>query len=110
MEGKIFAARLRSARERMGLTQSRLGILIGLTTSVASPRINRYERESRRPSITTVARLSKVLEVSPSYFYEPDDLIAEVILRLSHMTKSEIETILSKIPLSHPLDQRNHPP
>ncbi|HAT48832.1 MAG: helix-turn-helix transcriptional regulator [Nitrospirae bacterium] len=107
MEENTFAVRLRFARQRMGLTQSKLGTLIGLAESVSSPRINRYERDSRQPSIATVARLSKVLEVSPSYFYEPDDLIAEVILHLSNMSRNEIEIVLSRLVLSHPLGQKN---
>lgn len=98
MEGSIFAMRLRMARERMGFTQKRLGILIGLTPSVASPRINRYERESRQPHVTTVARISRVLKVSPSYFYEPDDLVAEVILRISVMKSEDIKNFLSSLP------------
>ncbi len=102
MDGNMFATRLRMARERMGFTQKKLGILIGLTPSVASPRINRYERESRQPNVITVARISKVLQVSPSYFYEPDDLIAEIILRLNRMPRTHIEALLSSLPPLEP--------
>lgn len=97
MSGSTFATRLRTARERMGFTQKRLGILIGLTPSVASPRINRYERQSRQPSVNTVAKISKILQVSSSYFYEPDDLIAEIILHLSSLPKAELEELLADL-------------
>ncbi|MBF0141589.1 MAG: helix-turn-helix transcriptional regulator [Magnetococcales bacterium] len=97
MSGITFATRLRTARERMGVTQKRLGILIGLTPSIASPRINRYERQSRQPSVNTVVKISKILQVSPSYFYEPDDLIAEIILHLSSLSKVELEKLLSDL-------------
>ncbi|MBF0110418.1 MAG: helix-turn-helix transcriptional regulator [Magnetococcales bacterium] len=102
MDGSVFAARLRLARERMGYTQKKLGILIGLTPTVASPRINRYERESRQPNVNTVTRISRVLQVSPSYFYEPDDLLAEIILRLNRMPRTNLEALLSSLPPSPP--------
>ncbi len=45
--------------------------------SVASPRINQYERGKHVPTYNTLALLGKVLGVPVAYFYcEDDDLAA----------------------------------
>ena len=97
MNGKSFAARLKQARERSGISQKRLGEKIGLDPSVASTRINRYEQQTRQPQIDTVAKIAKVLGVSPSYFYEPNDTIANFIYVLSRMGEDKLEDAMAML-------------
>jgi len=47
--------------------------------SVASPRINQYERGKHVPTYNTLALLGRVLGVPVSYFYCEDDDLAALI-------------------------------
>ena len=97
MNGKSFATRLKQARERSGISQKRLGEKIGLDPTVASTRINRYEQQTRQPHVDTVAKIAKVLAVSPSYFYEPNDTIASFIYVLSGMDEDKLEDAMAML-------------
>lgn len=57
----LFAQRLRAARERLGLSQRELGLLVGMAPNVAAPRINQYERGSAEPSIDDLQQLAEAL-------------------------------------------------
>ena len=89
MNTESFGKRLRDARERTEMTQKALGEKIGIASSVASARINRYERGTRQPSFNTLGRLAKALNISPAYFCEPDDVIADFIYILSSMDEEQ---------------------
>ena len=54
------AHRLRETRERRGLTQAKLAALMGVTR----PLIAQWETGFRHPSIETLQRLAKILDVS----------------------------------------------
>ncbi|MBQ6296149.1 MAG: helix-turn-helix transcriptional regulator [Selenomonadaceae bacterium] len=56
----IFAARLRQARKAAGLTQAQLAEKTGITQSGYT----RYERGINDPSISTLKKLSEILNVS----------------------------------------------
>ena len=71
---EIFTARLKDARKRQKLSQEALGIAIGLDESVASTRINRYEKGIHQPDFITLAKIAEVLQVPPAYFLADDDL------------------------------------
>jgi transcriptional regulator with XRE-family HTH domain len=76
---QTFQRRLKQARQARGLSQKRLGIAAGIDEFVASTRINRYENGIHQVDLATTHRLAQVLEISPSYFYEEDDALAEII-------------------------------
>lgn len=76
---QTFCKRLKAARLAKGLSQKGLGMAAGIDEFVASTRINRYEQGVHEPDMATAQRLAEVLEISPSYFYEEDDDIAEMI-------------------------------
>jgi len=59
-DGKHFGNRLREARIRAGLSQSELEDLSGIPKA----RLSRYENGHVEPSIQTLARLAKALNVS----------------------------------------------
>lgn len=58
--------RLRSRRRHLGLTQQQLAMRVG----VRFQQIQKYECAANRVSAARLWRLSKVLEVAASYFYE----------------------------------------
>lgn len=76
----LFARRLRAARNRAGLTQSGLGVRVGIDEASASARVNQYERGKHSPDFGTVKRLAAALDVPTAYFYAEDDALATVIL------------------------------
>lgn len=90
----VFTIRLKQARERKGLSQRRLGILMGIHEDSASSRINQYEHGKHEPDYGTVQRLAEVLEVPTAYFYAENDLLADLILRLDSVSDSQKRKIL----------------
>jgi transcriptional regulator with XRE-family HTH domain len=59
-------ARLRMRRTMLGMSQSKLGQLLGVTFQ----QIQKYEKGSNRISASRLQRTARVLEVSPGYFFE----------------------------------------
>ncbi len=76
----VIARRLREARKRDGASQATLGIRAGIDPSVASTRINQYERGKHRPGLKTIERIAKCLSVPAPYFYAESDQLAAWIL------------------------------
>jgi transcriptional regulator with XRE-family HTH domain len=77
---------LQEARANAGLSQKGLGVLAGLDPSVASPRINQYERGKHVPTFTTLTVLGRVLGVPVTYFYCDDDNLAALLLAYAAAT------------------------
>jgi transcriptional regulator with XRE-family HTH domain len=86
----VLAKRLRQARESAGIPQDKLGVLIGLDEGCASARISRYESGKHQPPLKTVQLLAKKLNVSTAFLFCEDDLMADVILKLGRLSKSEL--------------------
>lgn len=84
-----FGARLRQARERLGLPQDKLGVMIGLDESCSSARISRYETGVHEPAFDIARKLAQVLGVTVTYFYCEDDWLAEMVLRLHALTPAQ---------------------
>src|SRR5579863_9751365 len=59
-------ARLRMRRTMVGMSQSKLGELLGVTFQ----QIQKYEKGSNRISASRLQQTARALEVSPSYFFE----------------------------------------
>lgn len=75
-----FARRLRQARERAGLTQTDLGLRIGIDPSAASPRMNQYEKGLHEPPHALTKRMAEELDVPLAYFFtENDERMAELL-------------------------------
>lgn len=68
---------MRAARERLGLPQDRLGVLIGIDEGSASARMSRYETGVHEPAIATARLIARALRVPLPYLYCDDDLLAE---------------------------------
>lgn len=76
----LFGRRLREARNRVGIPQDKLGVLIGMDEGSSSARISRYETGIHEPKITTVEKLANALNVPLVYFYCKDDFLAEILV------------------------------
>lgn len=85
----IFSVRLRAARKEKNLSQERLGILAGIDESSASARMNQYETGKHVPDFLMTTKIAEVLEVPVVYFYAEDNLMAEIILKLHLLSRSQ---------------------
>lgn len=93
-----FADRLRALRSAAGLTQQRLGVLIGLAEDVASTRINRYEEGVHDCDLATASKIAKILGVPLASLYAERESVAKAIAALSAMTDAEVEAFVSRLP------------
>lgn len=96
-ERSVFALRLREARERLGISQVELGRRAGLDPSVASPRINQYERGQHVPHHATARRLAEVLGVPTAFLFAEDDQLARLLVLWSEMNPSERRKLLKLV-------------
>jgi transcriptional regulator with XRE-family HTH domain len=85
--------RLRQARERSGLSQATLGVKAGLDPSVASTRVNQYERGVHNPGYPTLLHFAAVLGVPVPYFYCHDDTLAEVLIQLGSLGEEDLTAL-----------------
>lgn len=76
---QLFGRRLRDARQRAGIAQDKLGVMIGLDEASSSARMSRYENGIHEPPFLWVERLAEALGVPTAYFYCSDDRLAEII-------------------------------
>ncbi|GLK88514.1 helix-turn-helix domain-containing protein [Pseudomonas turukhanskensis] len=88
-----LSRRLRQARQRAGLAQDKLGVLVGLDESLSSARMSRYESGIHEPTSQFVAAIAKVLGLSPAFFYCEDDQLADLILAYSSASPAQREEI-----------------
>ena len=90
-----FGIRLRQARERVGLAQDKLGVMIGLDEGSSSARISRYETGVHQPPFETAHSLAQVLRVPVAFFYCEDDWMAETLLHVGKMNAAQREQLTS---------------
>lgn len=93
----IFGLRLRAARERSGLAQDRLGVLIGLDESCSSARISRYETGAHEPPFEIAKNLAAALNIPVAYFYCPQNELAEILIETHDMSSDELVAVLELI-------------
>ncbi|MFQ6287700.1 helix-turn-helix domain-containing protein [Yersinia enterocolitica] len=93
----MLTKRLKEARLRAGLSQEKLGILAGIDEASASARMNQYEKGKHTPDFEMACKLAKVLDIPESYLYTKDDLIAELILKFSNVSKENKIEIINNV-------------
>ena len=93
----VVALRLAQARKRAGLSQRQLGVLADLDPTVASPRINQYERGKHEPQLKTAKRLAEVLGIPPAFLYTEDDLLAALLLRWNELSLRQKKDLLKQV-------------
>ncbi len=93
----LFGRRLRAARERLGLPQDKLGVMIGLDESCSSARISRYESGVHEPPFATAKQLAVALKVPTAYLYCEEDELAEVILKYFAINEYQRAELMAKM-------------
>lgn len=109
-EHPVFAQRLAFARERAGLSQTQLGLLAGMDPSVASPRINQYERGKHEPQLKTAKQLAKALGVPPAFFYTEDELLAQLLLQWNGLSVRKKKALLKSLEEAPHVEPAKRPP
>jgi transcriptional regulator with XRE-family HTH domain len=77
------------------MSQAKVGELAGIDPSVASARMNQYERQVHQPAYDVVRRLAEVLKRPVPFFYAADDLLAEIIAIYGQIDSSDRAKLLS---------------
>jgi transcriptional regulator with XRE-family HTH domain len=90
-----FSRRLKQARERTGLTQTELGLRVGIDPSAASPRMNQYEKGVHEPPHAMVKRLAEELGIPPAFLFTDDDRLAELLLLWTELGPEGHEKLLN---------------
>lgn len=80
---------MRQARERQGLPQDKLGVLIGIDEHSASARMSRYESGVHEAPVDTARLIARVLQVPVAFLYCDDDNLAELLLTASQLTEED---------------------
>jgi transcriptional regulator with XRE-family HTH domain len=91
----LFGRRLRAARNRAGVPQDKLGVMIGLDESSSSARISRYETGIHEPPFATARNLGQVLNVPAAYFYCEDDKLAELLIQYTRLDAKRRKQVLN---------------
>ena len=63
---QTFGSKVRARREQLGLSQSDLAELL----ECSQPNISELEKGNHSPSLSTVERIAKALEVTVEYFFK----------------------------------------
>lgn len=92
-----FIARLRAARKAVGLSQTALGMRMGLTEDIASTRINRYETGVSEPDLRTAERMAKELGVSLSWLVCTDPKMADMIDGFAKLDEAGQDALLGAL-------------
>lgn len=91
----IFCRRFKEARLAKKLSQQKLGYAINLEESVASARINRYEKGIHPVEINTAQRIATVLDIPLAYLYADSDEMAELLKLYYQMTPARQAQLLA---------------
>ncbi|QIZ75748.1 helix-turn-helix domain-containing protein [Ferrimonas lipolytica] len=89
--------RLKTARKLAGFTQQQLGMSLGMEPNTASARMNQYEKGKHTPDYQTMQRIAAELGVPVAYFYCEDELLAQLICRISSFSEHEQKALLNNI-------------
>jgi len=93
----LFGRRLREARQRVGIAQDKLGVMIGLDEGCSSARMRRYESGAHEPPFLWVERMAAALGVPPAYFYCDDDRLAEIVRVYAGLPEEKRQALLDYV-------------
>lgn len=93
----VFGRRLLEARERAGLPQDKVGVMIGLEESSSSARMSRYETGMHEPPVATARRIAAALKVPLAYLYCDDDVIAQILLKVHALSVAGRRRLLESL-------------
>jgi len=89
--------RIYKARLAKGLSQEKLGVLIGLEEGSAGTRISRYENSIHEPAVGTSIAIAKALNVPLAYLYCENNALADLIISLAKFSTAELLKIQKKL-------------
>jgi len=90
-----IAKRLKQARLAFGVSQKKLGMLVGIEEHSASVRMNQYETGKHTPNFLTLQNIGKVLGYPVAFFSSDDDLVSEIIHLTAKLSEADKEELLS---------------
>ncbi len=90
----MLPRRLKQARLRLGVSQEKLGLLIGIDAASASARMNQYERGKHTPDFSLVRRLAPVLGLPVPWFYTDDEDTALLLACFERLHPSDRVIVL----------------
>lgn len=93
---KVFAERMREAREAAGLTQEALGVLAGIDEATAKVRINQYESARHTPPLSMINTIASVLKRPVTWFLCEDDTKA-LNLAINQLSKNKRSEVLKSV-------------
>ncbi|MBF0127614.1 MAG: helix-turn-helix transcriptional regulator [Magnetococcales bacterium] len=79
------------------ISQTELGVAAGMDPSVASARMNQYERDKHVPDYQTLKKIAGVVGCPVPFFYAEDDTLAAILLHLDRMDQAGKETLLAEL-------------
>jgi transcriptional regulator with XRE-family HTH domain len=86
--GRIYAA-----RQALGLSQEKLGVMVGLEEGSAGTRISRYECGIHEPNISISISIARALKVPLAYLYCERDDFAAMLLAVAELNPIELKKI-----------------
>ncbi len=93
---KVFADRLREAREAAALSQEALGILAGIDEATAKVRINQYENGRHTPPLSMINTIASVLKRPVTWFLCEEDTKG-LNLALNQLPKSSRSEVIKSL-------------
>ncbi len=97
METNPIPIRLKEARKTAGITQKKLGVMIGMDEGSASGRMNHYEKDRHTPDISTLKKIARVLNVPLNYFFCEDELTAELACLIDQLSVDDKKNLLDEL-------------
>ena len=92
---------MKELRERLGVSQEKVGVAIGIDESSSRARISRYELGVHEPQVPTARLIADALEAPLTYLYCEDDntasLLLACILPIPSARKHKIEAFLGQM-------------
>ncbi len=91
--------KITALRMSKGLTQQKLGELVGFTKSTADVRIVHYEKGQRKPKRATLEKIAQALEVNPSVLesFDPIERAVQEIFWLTPEQRLEVAIALEEL-------------
>lgn len=93
----VLAARLKTVRKALGLSQVAVGLRMGLPDETSSARVNRWEKAVHPTSLESAEQLAEALGVPLPFLVCRDDKLAEIIMGYALLPKARQDEILSQV-------------
>lgn len=92
----IVGRRIRARREELGLSQEKVGVLIGIDESSSRARISRYELGTHEPPVETARLIAKALGVPLAYLYCDENEVANLLKALASKSSSQQKVLVAQ--------------